>query len=184
MLATLSSKHIGLKSYEHCRRLEMASWFKRTTRKAGNSGQRITRTTSNKGHSVYSTSKKVGNTRTTQSTSSKTGKTRIITTETHPTLGRKVTVKTLNPTTRIKKPKKRTSKRLSRRSSKKIKCNRGYCSRDHYVPTGTPRDTSWDSVIYVGFLITLSLLLFGLFSSGHWIIGSIILSLYVYYEYL
>lgn len=154
----------------------MASWFKRTTRKAGNSGQRITRTTSNKGHSVYSTSKKVGNTRTTQSTSSKTGKTRIITTETHPTLGRKVTVKTLNPTTRIKKPKKR--------SSRKVKCNRGSCSRDHYAPTGTPRDTSWDGAIYVGFLIALGLILFGLFSSGHWIIGSIILSLYVYYEYL
>lgn len=149
----------------------MASWFKRTTRKSGNKGQRITRTTSNKGHSVYSFSKKVGNTRTTQSTSSKTGKTRIITTETHPTLGRKVTVRTLNPTVRIKKPKKRRVKKIR-------------FSNDHYVPTGMPRDTSWDNAIYVVFLLILSLLLFGLFSTGHWIIGSIILSLYIYYEYL
>lgn len=151
----------------------MANWYKRSSKKSGNGGQRTTRTTNNKGNSVYSFSKKVGNTRTTQSTSSKTGKARIITTETHPTLGRKVTVKTLNPTPKVKSQKKRRSKKTNYRSDS-----------NHYVPAGMPRDTSWDGVIYVVFLLVLALLLFGLFSTGHWIIGSAILALYLYYEYL
>lgn len=54
----------------------MANWSKRRTTKAGNQGQRITRTTNSSGKSTYSSSKRVGNTRTTTSISS-SGKIKI-----------------------------------------------------------------------------------------------------------
>lgn len=84
----------------------MANWSKRTTFKAGNQGQRVTRTNSSKGTSTFSTSKRVGNTRTTQTTKSNSGKIKIYTTEHHPVLGTKRTVRTVNPTVKVKKPKK------------------------------------------------------------------------------
>lgn len=95
----------------------MANWSKRRTTKAGNQGQRITRTTNSKGTSTYSFSKKVGNTRTTQSTSSKNGKIKVYTTESHPTLGTRRTVKTLNPTVKYKKPKKPRKTRAKKAKS-------------------------------------------------------------------
>ena len=92
----------------------MANWSKRRTFKAGNQGQRITRTNSSKGTSTYSTSKRVGNTRTTESTKSNSGKIKIYTTEHHPVLGTKRTVRTVNPTVKVKKPRKtRTRSRSS-----------------------------------------------------------------------
>lgn len=96
----------------------MANWSKRRTFKAGNQGQRITRTTNSKGTSTYSFSKKVGNTRTTQSTNSKNGKIKVYTTETHPTLGTRRTTQTLNKQPKVKKPKTyRPKKAKSTRSS-------------------------------------------------------------------
>lgn len=93
----------------------MANWSKRRSSKAGNQGQRITRTTNSTGKSTYSQSKKVGNTRTTNSFSSN-GKMKVTTTESHPILGRKTTTRTLNPTP--KKPKKpRKTKSTTRRRS-------------------------------------------------------------------
>lgn len=83
----------------------MANWSKRTTQTFKGSKNRVTRTNSSKGTSTYSSSKRVGNTRTTQSTNSSNGKIKVYTTESHPTLGTKRTVKTLNPTIRYKKPK-------------------------------------------------------------------------------
>ena len=92
----------------------MANWSKRRTFKAGNQGQRITRTNSSKGTSTYSTSKRVGNTRTTESTKSNSGKIKIYTTEHHPVLGTKRTVRTVNPTVKVKKPRNtRTRSRSS-----------------------------------------------------------------------
>lgn len=83
----------------------MANWSKRRTRKAGTGGQRVTKTLNSKGTSTFSTSKKVGNVRTTTSTSSENGKTKIITTEHHPILGTRRTVQTLNKGTTVKRPK-------------------------------------------------------------------------------
>ena len=90
----------------------MANWSKRRTTKAGNQGQRITRTTNSNGKSTYSSSKKVGNTRTTTSVSSN-GKIKIRTTETHPTLGRRTTTQTLNKQPKYKKPRKARRRRSS-----------------------------------------------------------------------
>ena len=86
----------------------MANWHKRRSYKSGNQGQRTTKTTSSTGKTTNSTSKRVGNVRTTYSTSSN-GKMRVTTTEHHPILGTKRTTKTLNPTVKMKKsrPKKR-----------------------------------------------------------------------------
>lgn len=82
----------------------MANWSKRRSTKAGNQGQRITRTTNSSGKSTYSSSKRVDNTRTTTSISS-SGKIKIYTTEHHPTLGTRRTTQTLNKQPRAKKPK-------------------------------------------------------------------------------
>ena len=97
----------------------MANWSKRRTFKAGNQGQRITRTSNSNGKSTYSSSKKVGNTRTTTSVSS-SGKIKISTTQTHPTLGRRTTTQTLNKQPRYKKPKRTTTRR--RRSTGNTGC--------------------------------------------------------------
>ena len=136
----------------------MANWSKRRTFKAGNQGQRITRTSNSKGTSTYSFSKKVGNTRTTQSTSSKNGKIKIYTTESHPTLGTRRTVKTLNPTVRYKKPKKpkKTRTRKYKPSSSRS------TSRSTYVSYN--REPSafsvWLSSISVWWWLIATLLLF------------------------
>lgn len=98
----------------------MANWSKRRTTKAGNQGQRITRTTNSSGKSTYSSSKRVGNTRTTTSISS-SGKIKIYTTEHHPTLGTRRTTQTLNKQPRVKKTKaykpKKTRSRKYRTSN-------------------------------------------------------------------
>lgn len=125
----------------------MANWSKRRTTKAGNQGQRITRTTNSNGTSTYSSSKKVGNTRTTQSTSSKNGKIKIYTTEHHPTLGTKRTVKTLNPTIKYKKPKKPKSSRKTKRY------------RSASSGGGSDLFTLWFSVPYSGWITTAIILL-------------------------
>lgn len=74
----------------------MANWSKRTSRKAGNQGQRRTYTTTSTGKSTSSYSSKVGNVRTTTSISSN-GKMKITRTESNPFLGRRTTTQTLNP---------------------------------------------------------------------------------------
>ena len=94
----------------------MANWSKRRSTKAGNQGQRITRTTNSTGKSTYSQSKKVGNTRTTNSFSS-SGKMKVTTTESHPILGRKTTTRTLNPTPKKPKKPRKTKSTTRRRSS-------------------------------------------------------------------
>lgn len=90
----------------------MANWSKRRSTKAGNQGQRTTRTTNSNGKSTYSSSKKVGNTRTTTSISSSC-KMKVYMTEQHPTLGTKRTVKTLNKTP--PKPKKAKKPKAAKR---------------------------------------------------------------------
>lgn len=77
----------------------MGNWSKRYTTR-GSGGQRITRTHNTRGVSTISNSKKVGNRRTTISTNSSNGKIKILTTESHPTLGIKRTVETVNKTQR------------------------------------------------------------------------------------
>lgn len=89
----------------------MANWSKRTSRKAGNQGQRRTYTTTSTGKSTHSYSSKVGNVRTTTSISSN-GKMKITRTESNPILGRKTTTQTLNP-----KPKHRKKSSTRRRRS-------------------------------------------------------------------
>lgn len=81
----------------------MANWSKRSTQTFKSSKNRITRTHNSSGKSTYSSSKKVGNTRTTESSSG--GKLKVYTTEHHPTLGTRRTVRTVNPTVKYKKPK-------------------------------------------------------------------------------
>jgi hypothetical protein len=83
----------------------MANWSKRYTTTFKRSKNRITRTNNSKGTSTNSFSTKVGNTRTTQSTNSANGKVKVYTTQTHPTLGTKREVRTVNPTVRYKKHK-------------------------------------------------------------------------------
>lgn len=107
----------------------MANWSKRRSFKAGNQGQRVTRTTNSKGTSTFSTSKKVGTTRTTTSFSS-TGKIREYVTEHHPILGSRRTTRTINKKTKTVKPKKprktRVRKTRVRRSSSKGSSSSGY----------------------------------------------------------
>jgi hypothetical protein len=134
----------------------MANWSKRRTTKAGNQGQRITRTTNTSGKSTYSSSKRVGNTRTTTSVSS-TGKIKIYTTEHHPTLGVRRTTQTLNKQPRQKKPKK------PRRSR-----NRTYDPNSNFNPF-LPI-VWWMSVPYSGW-ITAALILWLLSSAWYiWLI--------------
>jgi hypothetical protein len=95
----------------------MANWSKRTSRKNGNTkGSRTTRTYNSNGGSTTSYSKRVGNApRSTTSITNKNGKTsmRTYTTEYHPTLGRKVTQKTIyaSSNAKPKKPKKVRTRR-------------------------------------------------------------------------
>ncbi len=90
---------------------QMANWSKRRSWKSGSAGQRTTKTTSNTGKTTRSTSYKSGSTRITESIPS-SGKTRVYITEHHPTLGTKRTVRTINPTKKVKQAKRpRASKK-------------------------------------------------------------------------
>jgi hypothetical protein len=145
----------------------MANWSKRRTTKAGNQGQRITRTNNSNGTSTYSSSKRVGNTRTTQSTSSKNGKIKIYTTEHHPVLGTKRTVKTLNPTIKYKKPKKPSKPR-------KIK---NYRSSNYNSGPGLAE--TWFTIPYSGWItVGVLLLIFG----AAWYIWLIFISAFLKFE--
>lgn len=93
----------------------MANWSKRRTQTFKSSKNRITRTHNSSGKSTYSSSKKVGNTRTTTSISN--GKVRIYTTETHPTLGTKRTTWSPNKIPKTKKPRARKAGRRKSYSS-------------------------------------------------------------------
>ena len=134
----------------------MANWSKRTTQTFKGSKNRITRTNSSKGTSTYSSSKKVGNTRTTQSTNSSNGKIKVYTTESHPTLGTKRTVKTLNPTIRYKKPKAPRKPR-----AKKYKPSSGsYTNYTNYNNEPSFLGSMWSEYFW-WWVIGGSLLLFG-----------------------
>lgn len=144
----------------------MANWSKRNTQTFKGSKNRITRTNSSKGTSTYSSSKKVGNTRTTQSTKSNSGKIKIYTTETHPTLGTRRTVKTLNPTVKYKKPKRAKS----RSRPKKYLSN---------YSGGSGVAVSWPSIPYIGWIAAAALLLI---LGAAWYIWLILISAFLKFE--
>jgi hypothetical protein len=135
----------------------MASWSKRYTQTYKSSNNRSTRTNNSKGYSTNSTSYKSGATRVTTSTNSKTGKQKVYTTVTNPSLGRMTTSRTVNPTTRYKKP---TAWKVKKpRKSRKSKIN--------YVDNRTPEQIAAEQqrerkiilivagILFVGFLISL-----------------------------
>lgn len=127
----------------------MANWSKKYTTTFKSSKNRITRTNNSSGKSTYSTSKKVGNTRTTTSTSG--GKTKIYVTETHPTLGTRRTVTTLNKTPRVKKtrPKKYSTRKTSYKPSNNVT----------YNTSSTGSSSGFGTFIVVSFVIIVILLL-------------------------
>lgn len=102
----------------------MANWSKRRSKKIGSQGQRRTYTTSSTGKITNSYSSKVGNRRTTTSMSG--GKIKQTVTETHPTLGRRTTTKTLTPAYKPpKKPRKRKAKPFKFSTNKSKRVNTG-----------------------------------------------------------
>lgn len=145
----------------------MANWSKRRSTKAGNQGQRITRTTNSNGTSTYSSSRRVGNTRITDSTTG--GKTKVYTTEHHPVLGTKRTVRTVNPTVRVKKPKK------PRKTRSRYKSSGEYTSDfNPFAPI-----VWWMSVPYSGWITVVAILLF---LSSPWYIWLIFFSAFLKFE--
>ena len=144
----------------------MANWSKRRSTKAGNQGQRITRTTNTSGKTTYSSSRRVGNTRITDSTSG--GKTKVYITEHHPILGTRRTVRTVNPTVRVKKPKKPKKNRSRKYNTSSTNTGEGF---NPFAPI-----IWWISVPYSGWITVAAILLF---LSSPWYIWLIYFSAYL-----
>lgn len=142
----------------------MANWSKRTTQTFKSSKNRITRTHNSSGKSTYSSSKKVGNTRTTTSISN--GKVRIYTTETHPTLGTKRTTWSPNKQPKYKKPKRA-------KSPKRVKKYRSNYSG------GSVITESWFTIPYKGWIATAVLLMI---LGAAWYIWLIFISAFLKFE--